>query len=216
MLNTPFDLPLKCDPLKFHSILQSKMLSPHLSFWCLWSTKILSAQLIYSTSPTIKKAYVSIALTTNKIKMAHFYTVVQTLTQMCVQQQWCYLECCCPCVLSADGVSIIGPHDLINPVAFERQGLLWRHHTQFLQLQEEIKTFLSIGVLLKLWVMSLFQFTLHQWKSSTEMFSNPRWIWWSCWISRKLKRLWVCCVGAHWRSVRSLLLSAEWIWKVYH
>lgn len=47
-----------------------------------------------------------------------------------------YLKCCCACILFADCVSIVGPHDLINPVAFKRQRLLRRHHTQFLQLQE--------------------------------------------------------------------------------
>lgn len=59
-------------------------------------------------------------------------------TRVPTQTQWCrYLERCRACVLSADGVSIVGPHDLINPVAFERQRLLRRHHAQFLQLQEE-------------------------------------------------------------------------------
>lgn len=57
---------------------------------------------------------------------------------MDVQTQWChYLERCCACILSADGVAVVGPHDLINPVAFKGQRLLWRHHAQFLQLQEE-------------------------------------------------------------------------------
>lgn len=37
-------------------------------------------------------------------------------------------------VLSADGVPIVGPHDLIDAVALEGQRLLWRHHAQLLQL----------------------------------------------------------------------------------
>lgn len=52
------------------------------------------------------------------------------------QIYWFYLKCRCACILFTYCVSIVSPHDLINPVAFDRQRLLRRHHTQFLQLQE--------------------------------------------------------------------------------
>lgn len=72
-----------------------------------------------------------------------------------------YLERCCACILSADGVSIVGPHDLINPVAFGRERLLGRHDTQLLQLREGKRHF-SMGSLLH----CLFQFMLHHWERS--------------------------------------------------
>lgn len=37
-------------------------------------------------------------------------------------------------ILSADGVPIVGPHDLVDAVALEGQRLFWRHHAQLLQL----------------------------------------------------------------------------------
>ena len=131
----------------------------------------------------------------------------------CAKTQRCYLERCCACILSADGVSIVGPHDLINPVAFERQRLLRRHHTQFLQLQEDRRHVLSMEMLLKRYMESLspslrciggkgqpvfiYTFILFNLHLNLRINCNPRGIWWNYWISRKLKRfgvykIWLC------------------------
>ena len=103
------------------------------------------SQYLYSTSTCFltkqerKSHFVQMGLlTTDCVTLHHcLFTQTDSDVNVCVQRQWSYLERCCACVLSADGVSIVSPHDLINLVAFDRQRLLWRHHAQFLQLQED-------------------------------------------------------------------------------
>lgn len=49
-----------------------------------------------------------------------------------------YLQGCRARVLPADGIAVVGPHDLVDPVALHWQRLLWWHHTQFFQLEFDI------------------------------------------------------------------------------
>lgn len=46
-----------------------------------------------------------------------------------------YLQGSCASILTANGVSIVGPHHLIDPVTLEGQWLLGWHHTKFFQLE---------------------------------------------------------------------------------
>ena len=54
--------------------------------------------------------------------------VPASLTTQEDQGHMVYLEGSRAGVLPADGVSVVGPHDLVDPVALGREGLLWGHH----------------------------------------------------------------------------------------
>lgn len=57
-----------------------------------------------------------------------------------------YLQGGSASVLPADGVPVVGPHDLVDSVALRGEGLLWRHHPQLLQLSDTTRALVKLSL----------------------------------------------------------------------